>query len=304
MSEPEAAAPTPPAPPSFPRALWGFVRRVLGDFRRNQGFLLASAVAYNALLSIVPLFAILLVALSHVLAQRRLVDAVQENLTLLLPPSSARALTEQVVAFIEHRDVIGGVGGLVLLFFSSIAFSVLESAMSVIFHHRVVIRRRHFLVSAILPYAFIFALGIGLLLITLISGALDVVGRDTVRVLGHTFALAGPSRFALWLLGMAGFALMLTALYMVMPVGRIAFRRALVGGVTATVLWEIIRRILVWYFATLSMVNVIYGSLAVAVMLLLSLEAAAIVVLLGAQVIADIDRSLKLQPGRRIGLRT
>lgn len=299
MTEPAA-----PASASIPRALWALVRRVLGDFRRNQGFLLASAVAYNTLLSIVPLFALLLVALSHVVAQRRLVTVVEENLKLLLPPQSAHALTEQVVTFIEHRDVIGGVGVLVLLFFASIAFSVLENAMSVIFHHRVVIRRRHFLVSAVLPYAFIFALGVGLLIVTLISGALDLVGHNSVRVFGHAFALAGPSRFLLWLFGMAGFTLMLTALYMVMPVGRIAFRRALVGSVTATVLWEIIRRILVWYFATLSMVNVIYGSLAVAVMLLLSLEAAAIVVLLGAQVIADIDRSGRLVPGRRIGLRT
>lgn len=304
MTEPEAPEAAPSARASLPRAVWDFVRRVLGDFRRNQGFLLASAVAYNTLLSIVPLFALLLVGLSHIVARQRLVDTVRENLTLLLPPTSARALTEQVVTFLDHRDVVGGIGGLVLLFFSSIAFSVLENAMSVIFHHRVVVRRRHVLVSAALPYAFIFALAIGLLLITLISGALDVVGRDSVRVLGHTFALAGPSRFLLWLLGMAGFALSLTALYMVMPVGRIAFRRALVGGVTATVLWEIVRKILVWYFATLSMVNVIYGSLAVAVMLLLSLEAAALVVLLGAQVIADIDRSLKLQPGRRRGLRT
>lgn len=270
-----------------------FVRRVVGDFRRNQGMLLASAVAYNTLLSIVPLFALLLVALSHVVARARLVAAVEENLALLLPPTSARALTEQVVTFLDHRDVVGGVGVVALLFFSSIAFTVLENAMSVIFHHRVVTRRRHFLVSAALPYAFILALGLGLLVITLISAALDIVGRDTVRVLGHSFALAGASRLALWLVGVAGLALLLTALYMVMPVGRIAFRRALVGGVTATVLWEVLRRVLVWYFATMSMVNVIYGSLAAAVMLLLSLEAAAVVVLLGAQVIADLDRNLR-----------
>jgi uncharacterized BrkB/YihY/UPF0761 family membrane protein len=56
------------------------------------------------------------------------------------------------------------------------------------------------------------------------------------------------------------------------------------------VLWEITRRFLVWYFSTLSFVNVIYGTLASAVVILLSLEAAALILLLGAQVIASYER--------------
>jgi YihY family inner membrane protein len=89
---------------------------------------------------------------------------------------------------------------------------------------------------------------------------------------------------------MVGMVIMLTSLYMVMPVGRISVRHALIGGVTATVLWEIIRHILVWYYSTLSLVNVIYGSLATAVVALLSIEVAVIILLLGAQVIAEFDR--------------
>ncbi|MGH8509782.1 MAG: hypothetical protein ACREVH_13870 [Gammaproteobacteria bacterium] len=38
-----------------------FAIRVLARFRANQGFLLASAVAYNTLLSLVPMFALILV---------------------------------------------------------------------------------------------------------------------------------------------------------------------------------------------------------------------------------------------------
>jgi uncharacterized BrkB/YihY/UPF0761 family membrane protein len=55
-------------------------------------------------------------------------------------------------------------------------------------------------------------------------------------------------------------------------------------------LWEITRRFLIWYFSTLSFVNVIYGTLASAVVILLSLEAAALILLLGAQVIAAYER--------------
>jgi uncharacterized BrkB/YihY/UPF0761 family membrane protein len=60
-----------------------------------------------------------------------------------------------------------------------------------------------------------------------------------------------------------------TYLEMVMPGVRIAFRHALIGGTTATILWEITRSILVWYYAHLSLVNLIYGSIATVVVALL-----------------------------------
>ena len=274
------------------RPVLQFVGRVLRDFRTNQGFLLASAVAYNTLLSIVPLFAVLLVLASHVTDERSLLATVAVYAELLLPGRSA-AVMDQVRALLAHREVIAGVGGLALLFFSSIAFTVLEGAMSVIFFHRLTDKRRHFLWSAALPYLFIMALGAGLLLVSVISGALQSVGRDTIPLFGRAWALAGVSRAILWFLGVAGLALLLTALYMVMPVGRLRFRHALAGGVTATILWEFVRRILRWYFATLSMVNVVYGSLASTIGALLTLEAAALILLIGAQVIAELERSRK-----------
>jgi uncharacterized BrkB/YihY/UPF0761 family membrane protein len=54
-----------------------------------------------------------------------------------------------------------------------------------------------------------------------------------------------------------------------------------------------VRRILRWYFSTLSMVNVVYGSLASTIGALLTLEAAALILLIGAQVIAELERSRK-----------
>jgi len=81
-----------------------------------------------------------------------------------------------------------------------------------------------------------------------------------------------------------------TAIYMVMPVGRVCLRHALIGGVTACVLWEITRHALVWYYATLSQIQVVYGSFAAAIAVLLSVEVAAMFLLFGAQVIANYER--------------
>ncbi len=54
---------------------------------------------------------------------------------------------------------------------------------------------------------------------------------------------------------MVGLILLLTAVYIVLPVGQVRFGPALIGGVIATLLWEVIRHVLVWYFARLSMIR-------------------------------------------------
>jgi uncharacterized BrkB/YihY/UPF0761 family membrane protein len=53
------------------------------------------------------------------------------------------------------------------------------------------------------------------------------------------------------------------------------------------------RRAVVWYYSVISMVNLIYGSFATAVVALLSIEAVALILLLGAQVIAELERRSK-----------
>ena len=271
-------------------SLGDFLLQVLHGFRRNQGLLLAGAVAYYTLLSLMPMLILTLVGLSHVVEEEELFQTVSAHLEMVIP-GYASTLTEQVKAFLAHRHVVGTVGFIVLLFFSSTAFTVLENAMSVIFYHRVRIKRRHFLVSAVIPYVFIGLLGLGVMLVSFIAGALQTMEKNNLVIFGSRIDLRGASIIVLYVMGLVGEVFMLTSLYMVMPVGGITFRHALLGGVTATVLWEITRRILVWYYSTLSMVNVIYGSMGTAIVVLLTIEVAAIILLLGAQVIAEFERS-------------
>jgi len=266
-----------------------FILRVLRAFRANQGLLLAGAVAYYTLLSIVPLLILMLIALSRIIDEGELLATLGRYLEWLIPGQSTAVIGE-LARFVEHRDVIGWVLLATMVFFSSLAFTVLENAMSVIFLHRVVIRRRRFLVSAILPYCFILFLGLGLLVMTLVSGSLQAMGAERIDFLGHTWSLLGISGALLYLFGVAGEILVLTSIYLVMPVGRPSWRHALVGGITATALWEITRHVLVWYFGTLSQVAVVYGSLTTSIVLLLSLEIAATLLLFGAQVIAEYER--------------
>jgi membrane protein len=278
-----------PAAQHVLRHPWAFAWQAIKGFRANQGLLLAGAVAYYALLSIVPLLILIVFALSQVIDQRELLATIGRYLEWLVP-GQAGAIVGELAKFLDKREGVGWLLFGTMIFFSSLAFTVVENAMSVIFLHRVVERKRRFIFSVLIPYVYILSLGIGLLLMTLVAGSLQAVGKESVELFGRQLSLSGFSGLLLYLLGFAGEVFVLTSVYLVMPAGRLAWRHALIGGVTAAILWEITRHVLVWYFATLSQVTIVYGSLTTAIVVLLSLEIAATLLLFGAQVISEYER--------------
>lgn len=266
-----------------------FSLRVLKAFQANQGLLLAGAVAYYALLSIVPLLILMVIALSQVVDQDVLLATLNTALAYVVPGES-KAVVAELKAFLGHREVIGWVLFITMLFFSSLGFKVLESAISVIFLHRIEQRRRHILVSLLLPFGYIFFIGAVLFVGTFLIVDLIAIGGEHLEILGHSWSLSGFARWLIYIAGVSGEILLISAIYYFMPVGRLSAHHALIGGITAGLLWEIIRHALGWYFGTLSQVSVVYGSLTTAIIVLLSMEVAATLLLLGAQVIAEYER--------------
>lgn len=268
------------------------MRRVLRDFFFvNNGMLLTGAVAYNAMLSLVPLAAVLAVVFSNFFEEEILMDAITTEVSLISPKATAMVVGV-LEGFMETRQLAGWIGLGALLFFSSMAFRVLENAFAVIFHRKATPMKRRFWVSALLPYLFIALVAVGLIVLTAITAFVEYSQNMTYALGGFDFGVGRIAGIGLHVAGFLGLVLLFTTLYKVMPVTKISFRLALSGGVTAAVMWEILRYALVGYFANLSFVNAIYGSMATTIILLLTMEAAALIVLLGAQVIADLQRNI------------
>ena len=82
-----------------------------------------------------------------------------------------------------------------------------------------------------------------------------------------------------------------------MPIGKTPLKHAIIGGVAATLLWEITRQLLGLWYSNVSQVNMIYGTLTTVVILLLIIEAGAVILLLGAQVIADVETRAQAAAG-------
>src|ERR1700716_3168103 len=130
-----------------------FCLQVLKAFQANQGLLLAGAVAYYALLSIIPLLILMVIALSQVIDQDVLLATLRRALEYVVP-GEGKAVVAELRAFLDHREVVGWVLLVTMLFFSALGFRVLENAISVIFLHRVAQRRRHYMVSLLLPFGY------------------------------------------------------------------------------------------------------------------------------------------------------
>jgi uncharacterized BrkB/YihY/UPF0761 family membrane protein len=156
-----------------------FASRVLRDFfLRNHGLLLTGAVAFNMMLSLIPLSAVLLVGFSHFIDQKLLMESLTSELSLIAPGFTP-TLTEVLAGFLENRRVVGWIGLLVLLFFSSMAFRVLEDSIAIIFHRPLPTLKRKLWVSALMPYLFILIVAGGLILVTSVNAIIDARSQLT-----------------------------------------------------------------------------------------------------------------------------
>ncbi|MDH5675167.1 MAG: YihY/virulence factor BrkB family protein [Myxococcales bacterium] len=253
-----------------------FAARVLREFSLRKGPLMAAALAYNALLSSTPLVVVVAILAAFWLDVDTMVDAVSESLGQLVVSQRVDSVQSALRQLLEQPEAHGVVALAGLLFFSSAGFRVLQTAIDAIFDHRHLQHGpRPAWRATLIALAFVAAVTSALLLEVLALARLPDL----------------PSQSLLELGGFAVITLTLAAAYRFMPVGGVAPGPALLGAVCAAGLWEITRRLLRWYFASVSPVNAIYGSIGSVVVVLLSLEVAASIALLGAQIIAELERS-------------
>ena len=275
-----------------PEGVWArparFAARVVARLYGNHGLVLASAIAFDTLLSMVPLLALGLVALTHVVEPSDAERAISEQISLLLP-GAAQPVTRAYAEFLEQRDLLGGVGMAGLVVFGAMAFRTAREAMEVLFggEHG---RRSSGFRMVLLPLLYVAITVIGLILSTALVTAVDALPEGGVSVLGVHVELAGASRLLLRLGGFVALLLLFSSFYWILPGSRARARDILLGGLVAASIWELTRRLLVWYFSRLSLVGAVYGSLASVVVLLVSLEVAAVVFLLGGQVVVELSR--------------
>lgn len=262
---------------------------VYREFYHNQGLLLAGAVAYYTLLSIIPIALLFVIALSGFISEDQLI-ALFRNALGAFGDSQANAITAQVETAYENRERIGLIGIGSLFFFSGLAFRTLQTAIAALFNSNDQTATRATWLEWLIPYLYVLGLAVSFAAVTVIAGLMDAFADRELRLFGYTLSSAQFGSFLLEIGIIVGEVVLFSLIYHALPVQKVLWRYALVGGLVATFLWEVARRIVVWFSTTISAVDILYGSFATLIILFLALEVAAIILLFGAQFIAVYSR--------------
>lgn len=271
------------------RALAGAVLR---SYARHSGRMLASAVAFSALMSIAPLLVIALGLASAVVGDELGRASVHEDLARWIGREGA----DTIFALLDHTSVRGhGVlasvlGGLVLAYASTRLFSQLKRALNHMwdvharstqgFRNKVLrqVRRR----------------GLSLLLVAFVGVLIVVVVLVKTAIAAGTHELADHAARVVWqggetVVSLATTTIMFAALFKVLPDARIAWRDALRGALVTSVLFQIGTTIIGLYLGHKAL-DGLYGPGASLVLLLLWVHYSAQVFFLGAAVTGELAR--------------
>jgi YihY family inner membrane protein len=254
--------------------------RVGRGFVRNDGMVLANAIAYDGLLSVVPLVLLATALFARLADRERFLHVVRQEVLAIVPEQNAGPFIAALDGLLLAPSATSVFGLLTLLLFSTMAFRTLQRALARIFSHRHgEPRPRSLLASTAIAIAYVLAIGLVSALQALALVRIESVPWLAARVPAWTASFAT-----------LGLASLLASFYLLMPVGRGNWRAALLGAMLAALAWRVVQAGLVLYLQYVARINVIYGSLSALVVVLLSFEIMAVIALLGAQLSAELEQ--------------
>lgn len=267
---------------------------VFDNFGGHRCTLVAAALSYYALLSIVPITMLVIATLGYVLgsdeeAQARTIEYLGQVVPV---PQAQSLLSGAVQGIITSRGVVTRIGVLVLLWTGSQLFMTLQAALNVVWNvetPRNWVLRRLVSIAATISLGFMALLAVG---VNAVSAAAQRVGDELLATVGLS------SLPSVWRVGAAFAAVVLVFLlflfvYRLLPSVRVRWREAALAGGIACVLWLAAKEGFAWYIAEVARasINRFYGSLGGVVMVALWGFYSALVILFAAEVAAQFGRA-------------
>lgn len=242
---------------------------VVHGFRGEKITLRASALTYIAMLSLVPLLAVIF-AIVHGLGQESLRKGVHEFVFDNLAPGVREQIGGYLDEFIARASAsaMGGLGGVFLLVSAVGLFHNIERSLDEIWGvttPRTVLRR-------VVIYWCVLTLGPVVLCVS-------VLATNFAQAAVQTSVPSGVLAMTPWATSV--FALFF--LYFAVPNAKVRPQAALVGALVAGTAWEIAKHIYSWGATHSFKYNAIYGSLGAVPLFLLWVYVSWIVVLFGAR---------------------
>jgi len=257
---------------------FGLLWPALKKFKADNGFFLSSGITFNLLINLIP-FIMLLLALvgTYLYKDQEVLNHIRAYLRDVAPaldPKIAKNLTD----VIQHRQVVGVLGFIGLLWISTWVFGSLRIAFNIVFR----VEKSRGMLRGI---------GIDLLMI-LLTGILLVVSLFLSSVMAASQSFRGQIPVVIgptlqWFLKYAlPFILtfcMFFLIYKIIPHQKVHVKSALQAALVTGLLWELTKHLFTWYVVHIARYSNLYGSLNTLVVFVLWVYYSSTIVIVGAE---------------------
>jgi membrane protein len=256
---------------------------------------LAAAISFYALLSLIPVLFLVIALSGYVIGSsqdtyKAVLDWVREFI-----PHLSDDFTRNLEWVVQNRGRLSWLGLGSLTIAAGLVFQATEFALDRVF---AVGRRRSFLRSRLLSVAVVVGMGLVLLFSFYVGVLFHALRADpALEPIGHDLLV--PLARGLRIQYLASVALVVgvfTLALRVFPHARVHWREAFIGGCIGAVLWELGRRLFLWYLANLAQFYVVYGSLGALVAVMVWIYMSATIFLYAAECVVALQRAERRAP--------
>ncbi len=260
--------------------------RSFTDFFKDSGYMLAAAISFFFILALVPYCLMLVAIFGYFLGERpEFYSFFAQKLTYLFP-----SVTRQITDGLEHLISYRKIGNVTLVLYAFLSYELLASveyAMDRIFKVK---HSRHFLLSLLLS-VIIVTLTMAFIVVSfgatyLVSGA-----QELKRLFPFLDVSAITAFFLGYFIPFLIIFMTLMSLYIILPNRRVRITHAMTGALFSSLFLEIAKHIFTIYVGNLLQLGAIYGPLTAFVIFLVWIYYSSCILLIGAELIHNIERS-------------
>lgn len=296
MAPRPAITPAAPALRTHPLVTIAAALRHAGrQFYRDSCPTLAAAISFYALLSLIPVLFLVIAVAGYVIGSSEdIYQAVLQWVREFIPHLN-EDFTRNLEWVVQNRGRLSWLGLGSLIIAAGLVFQATEFALDRVF---AVGRKRGFWRSRLLSVCVVLGMGVVMLFSFYVGLLIHALRADpTLAPLGRTLVM--PLARGLGIQYLTSVALIVGAFTLslrVFPHAPVTWREAFIGGCIGAGLWEIGRRIFLWYLANLAQFYVVYGSLGALVAVMVWIYMSATIFLFAAEFVVALQRSERGEP--------
>ena len=260
------------------KKVWGFASFLLDRFNQDRCLQIAGSLTYTTLLSLVPLFTIVVAVMSALpFFEKIMVDIKIFLLLNLVPDIAYKIITVYMEQFANNaaRLTIFGLGALLIMALAML-FTV-DRSLNGIWRAQ---RTRPFWMSVL---GYMLLLGLAPILL---GAGMTITSYLLSLSMGMTNNVPYADQFLLKLLAILGSTVTFFMVYRVVPCRHVPAQHALLGALVAAVLFETMKYLFAIYISRVPTYDLVYGAFAAIPIFLLWIFLSWVMILLGAEMTA------------------